>query len=72
MKTIFLSLTFFFAVFSGSSNDIEAKTISFELVCSNWVEVDPGCDNHFWLCTDSYEDVEDLMADVLYFSDGRC
>lgn len=48
------------------------KTVAEDSPCSNWVEVDPGCSNHFWLCTDSYDSADELIADAMYFSNGRC
>lgn len=70
MKSLFLGLTFLLASFSGTTDVKETTTEEF--VCSNWVEVDPGCDNHFWLCTDSYGSTNELIADAIYFSNGRC
>ena len=70
MKSLFLGLTFLFASFSGTT-DVKETTATTEFVCSNWVEVDPGCDNHFWLCTDG-QTTEEVLEDAWYFSNGRC
>ena len=69
MKSLFLGLTFLLASFNGTT-DVE-KTVAEEFVCSNWVEVDPGCANHFWLCTDG-QTFEDFVEDAIHFSQGRC
>lgn len=69
MKSLFFGLTFLLASFGGTTNE---KTVAEEFVCSNWVEVDPGCDNHFWLCTDNYDNSQELIDDAVYFSNGRC
>ena len=71
MKKLFLGLTFLLASFNGTA-DVKATTTAEEFACSNWVEVDPGCSNHFWLCTDMYESADELIDDAIYFSGGRC
>jgi len=71
MKTILLVSTFFITSLFGATNVDKVVKVSASLACSNWVEVDPGCDNNFWLCTDG-QSLNELVADAIYFSNGRC
>jgi hypothetical protein len=76
LKKLALSivLSFFFSLTLTSFNtpdgsekmELEAK------VCSHWVEVNPGCDNIFWLCADNYDSAQELVDAAEDFSEGRC
>jgi hypothetical protein len=71
MKTSLLILSFIFTIAFGSG-ETNTDNVVDDFVCSNWVEVDPGCDNHFWLCTDNYSNTFELIDAAVYFSNGRC
>ncbi|ADQ82556.1 hypothetical protein OKE80_07420 [Riemerella anatipestifer] len=40
--------------------------------CSNWITVDASCGARYYLCSDHYENMEELMDDVDYFDDAKC
>jgi len=73
MKKFFFLYALLLLSFSSTTanTDNSPKEIN-PKVCSHWVEVNPGCENIFWLCTDNYDDIYELVQAAEFFSQARC
>ncbi len=71
MKKLLIILTF---MLTGAFGIIKAdsKKIQDKKICNSWVKVTSECGTVFYLCSDNYDNFNDLKNSALYFSDIKC